>query len=111
MSTRVALKHGKVRLHVISDPDVPKEIVGDLARWRQLLLNLAGNSSKFCADGHIVVRARRFSEKALYEYFRPGEVRQLRREEKIRKRTGSARTKSRPKMARHSEMAQEARWQ
>ncbi|MFO0932141.1 MAG: response regulator [Planctomycetota bacterium] len=39
-------------------PDAPSTFVGDALRWKQVVLNLAGNAVKFTERGHVLVDAR-----------------------------------------------------
>ena len=42
----------------IVDPALPKRLVGDAARLRQILFNLAGNAIKFTTRGAVLIEAR-----------------------------------------------------
>jgi signal transduction histidine kinase/CheY-like chemotaxis protein len=42
----------------IVDPDLPKRLIGDAARLRQILFNLAGNAIKFTTSGAVLIEAR-----------------------------------------------------
>ncbi len=48
-------------LAVRCDEDVPRMVVGDEQRLRQILVNLAGNAVKFTAKGGVTVRAENLS--------------------------------------------------
>jgi signal transduction histidine kinase/CheY-like chemotaxis protein len=50
---RAREKHLTLRTKIA--PDVPRTIVGDPVRLRQILLNLAGNAVKFTAHGEVIV--------------------------------------------------------
>ncbi len=46
----------------IVDPDLAGRLVGDAARLRQILFNLAGNAIKFTPSGGVLIEARRGKE-------------------------------------------------
>lgn len=46
----------KVDLAYIMDPNVPEKVLGDVTRFRQILMNLVSNGIKFTDGGEVVVR-------------------------------------------------------
>ncbi len=42
----------------VVDPDLPSRLIGDAARLRQILFNLAGNAIKFTPSGGVLIEAR-----------------------------------------------------
>ncbi|VUD69127.1 Signal transduction histidine-protein kinase BarA [Thalassocella blandensis] len=48
----------KREIELISDisPDIPKQLIGDPVRIKQIVVNLVGNAFKFTSEGHVYVR-------------------------------------------------------
>ena len=56
LAPKVREKWVEFGLHI--DPEVPRYLLGDVVRIRQILLNLAGNAIKFTDEGFVLIRIK-----------------------------------------------------
>ncbi|MDT0456877.1 response regulator [Streptomyces sp. DSM 41527] len=57
--TPMAAEKPDLDLAYIIDPELPEEIIGDIDRLRQILINLLNNAVKFTESGEVVLRVAR----------------------------------------------------
>ena len=60
LSTRAHQKNLSLMVYV--DPQIPKSVMGDPTRFRQILMNLVSNAVKFTESGGVIVQAEKSSE-------------------------------------------------
>lgn len=60
LNPKLAEKHLTLEYHV--EDNVPVNLIGDPARWRQVMLNLLGNAVKFTENGGISIEVSCFGE-------------------------------------------------
>ncbi len=66
-----AAREKGIALHFVLDPKVPRLLVGDEVRLRQIIFNLVGNAIKFTTNGSVTL------EISMLGHTRPGQIRVL----------------------------------
>ena len=59
MTLAISAHEKGLQLMLEVDPAVPRNLLGDETRYRQILINLVGNAIKFTESGHVFIRLQR----------------------------------------------------